>query len=250
MTWRLGIWGGALAAAAMAVTALVWLLTADFAAIDILRFDDVSRMPTLGEGHTVVQTFVAPRDGLSRVDLNIEPGPSATGRLQFDLLESPAPDRLPSGEPLRELDVDIGSLESEGMQRFRFEPVAGSGGKTYAVQLTGTGDVSPRGSAGNVLPAGVLFVDGKPTGGDLSLAVYHTSGIGGLLEKNLPFRPPVLSSPAFFVTLFTVAAASFGWLLWTLAASQPPARGPDEPSGAVTGPAGRRPKQIQPGDGT
>ena len=80
MTWRLGIWGGALAAAAMAVTALVWLLTADFAAIDILRFDDTSRMPSLGEGHTVVQTFVAPQEGLSRVDLNLEPGPSATGR--------------------------------------------------------------------------------------------------------------------------------------------------------------------------
>ncbi len=236
-------WGAAAAAAAAVLAVLAWFFSANFSLLDIVRFDATNLLPRLDKGHVVVQTFVAPHDNLSRIDISFERGADSGGSVTFQLLEVPDPGRLPAGQPLHEESIEVSDIQKNGMQQFSFDPVPGSQGKAYAVRLTGTGDVRPRASSANALADADLFVDGKPADSDLSFASFHAGGAGGLLAKLSPFRPFPLRSEVFFVALLLIAAACTGWLLFTIAAGTANRCGPHDDGQPRSGSAGdKRPR--------
>jgi len=198
----------------MSLLALVWLSNASYQIIDFLRVDDTVHLPALEDGHQVVQSFIAPEDGLSRVDIMIVQGGSSGGQVKFELLSVSDLSLVPDdATTIREVHEDVSSLESTDPHRFEFEPVPDSAGRAYAVRLSGNGET--RSGSDSLL--GDLFLDGRPIAGDLRFAVFHTTGIGGLLARIAPFRPLWLGSSSFFIGLFTVGAACCGFLLWMIA---------------------------------
>lgn len=217
MKARIIRWGTAMTAVAMSLLALAWLFGSSYQVIDFLRLDGTKYLPPLEDGHQVVQTFRAPHDGLSRVDIMVEQGEASAGEVRFELMEAPNLDQVPNfTATLREVHTDVSSLGSTGMHRFEFDPVQDSGGRSFAVRLSGSGNVR---YGGDSLSGAFLFLDDKPVSGDLGFVVFHATDISGLLTKVSSFRPYLLKSATFFIGIFILGAACFGWLLWMIATS-------------------------------
>ncbi|MFA5802759.1 MAG: hypothetical protein WC911_09840 [Thermoleophilia bacterium] len=218
-------WLGLLAALLVAGAAAVWLLGSGFPLMDRFQFDCNNSLEPVGEGHELVQTFIAPEDGLSRVDLRFDVG-EAVGEqdLVFELWEiagSNADGTPVLGDRLREARVSSRDVAVFWMHRFEFEPVADSGGKTYAMRITSSAPegnaLKLRASDKDVYEGGAVFQDGKPEDADLSFALFHEAGAMQTLERIKPFRPFPLNRAEFFVVVFLAASAAFGWLLWYIA---------------------------------
>jgi len=218
-------WLGILAALLVAAAAAVWLLGSGFPLMDRFQFDCNNSLRPVSEGHELVQTFVAPEDGLSRVDLRFDVGDSVGEQdLVFELRETggSGPDGTPVlGDKIREARVSSRDVAVFWMQRFEFEPVTDSRGKTYAMRIT---SLAPDGSAlrlrasnKDVYEGGAVFQDGRAEDADLSFALFHEAEALQALERIKPFRPFPLNRAEFFVAVFLIAAAAFGWLLWYIA---------------------------------
>ena len=121
--------------------------------------------------------------------------------------------------------MDTGSASNTFRHSFEFESVAVTPGSAYAIRLTSDDSedaaVSPAGWPVNNYNGGGLFVDGKPTYGDLYFAFFHSGGVGEILDKMKPWRPFPLNKSAFVVAMFLTAAGTFGWLLWMVIAGLP-----------------------------
>lgn len=209
-------------ALALLAAAVLWLAGSSFPLIDRLLFDNTNYMRPLSNGHIFVQTFKAPLDNLSRVDIQIDKASSqTTGSLHFQLAEITGEGDLLApgvwGKVIRRIDFDAADIDPYEWHRFKFSPIPDSGGKNYAVMLWGeapeTDGIRPRGSGGDRYQEGILFIDGKKADFDLSLSLFHETNAPELLAKNSPFRPWPLSSRLLFVFLFLVGTVAFGWLL-------------------------------------
>ncbi|MFA6001000.1 MAG: hypothetical protein WC828_02685 [Thermoleophilia bacterium] len=224
---RLGrnTWLGLLAALLVAAAAAVWLLVSGFPLMDRFQFDCNNTLKPMAEGHELVQTFVAPEDGLSRVDLRFYENDTVGEQdLVFELWDvlGSNPDGTPVlGEKIRESRVSSRDVALFWMHRFEFEPVADSQGKTYAMRITSSAPdgaaLRLRASNKDVYDGGAVFQDGKVEDADLSFVLFHEAGVWQALDRISPFRPFPLNSAGLFVAVFLLAAAAFGWLLWYIA---------------------------------
>ncbi|MHB1391304.1 MAG: hypothetical protein ACYCXF_08795 [Thermoleophilia bacterium] len=214
-----------LAAALVAALAAIWLATAHFQIIERLQFVGAAPMRPVSSGHELLQTFTAPTDQISRIDLTLsKPDPGVGGRLLIQLVEISAQDTeagIAVGAPLREVSFDTQSLDYTVINRFEFEPVAVRPGGIYGIRLTSDDpeEIAVRAGAspGSDYDGGRLFIDGKPTDADLYFALFREGDAGELLQKIGPFRPFPLNSTAFNLAVLLVGAGAFGWLLWAVA---------------------------------
>ena len=208
----------------MAAVAL-WFFTAGFSLLDKLQPGASNALGRVSADHEVVQTFTAVSDNLSRVELVInKTDPHSQGSLRLQVLEfeGTQADGAPIlGEALRESRLDTGSFDYLGGHRFQFDPLTVSPGAVYALRVTSdsteTAEVWLMGSGSDPYKGGSLFKDGIPANGDLYFALYQSTDAGGLLDKNIPFRPAPLNSAILFGILFILGAGSFGWLLAEIA---------------------------------
>jgi len=131
--------------------------------------------PPLADGRALSQTFVSPRSGLQAVELLL---------VAYDAERS-----LPKGSEmvltLERIDEAGGeatrtALALEGRRhndvlRFAFAPLGDSGGATYRLTFSATGDasVSVWHTAGDAYAHGEMYLDGAPVPGDLYFRTQH-----------------------------------------------------------------------------
>lgn len=221
------IWIPAASAAFMAIVAGAWFFGSSYDLMDTFEYKCAIMIEPMSTRKDVVQTFEAPEDNLSRIDVYLGiMGLSGDEQISFELYEVEGDPSAPGLQPLKK-KVREASLKPElffWMHRIGFEPIADSGGKTYAMKLKGTpspgSDVRPWASGSDTYHGGTLYLDGIPTGRDLSFALFHEEGAGGIFDRLKPFRPFPLGSGVFFSLLLLTAGGAFGWLLRIIARSQ------------------------------
>lgn len=222
------IWLPATAAIVVAAVAALWFFGSSYHFLDRYQFNGLTLLPPLSDSSDVVQTFRAPENGLSRVDLDLSIESYQGGEeVVFELYA------LGEGLSTAERPVLANKVREVRkkpdftccmLQRFSFEPIEDSGGRIYAIRLgrgsrDGGGPVQPRVSDIDAYADGGLFVEGKPTGKDLKFALFHEDGAGGIFARLKPFRPFPLDQGFFFTAMLLAAAGSFGWLLRVVARS-------------------------------
>lgn len=217
----------------LAAVACLWLLTVKVPVFD-KQVTEATRITGWGEPVTeLTQSFVAPADDLSRVDLRLGSyPPEPRGALLFQLIEKEAQTGV-AGQVIREQHLPAGQYASHEMTRVEFEPVAGSRGREYIIRLSSEDPASWRDgiavTESDVYGEGGLVIDGQPREFDLNIAIYHAAGAGELFAARIePFRPAPFSNPWFFAALFVLGAALFGWLLFGLCRPAPPGTGEEE----------------------
>lgn len=223
-------------AVVMLALAGAWLARASFPEIDRLQFNDGAWTAPVSRGHSLVQTFRAPADSLSRIDLKFDraPGPGGSLRLELFELKPEPPGRAPLlGRRLAVTAISEQTFVYEDIRRFDFSQALLTPGKTYAFRLSSNDSaghaVKASESFGDVYHGGGLYIDGEPTGTDLYFGLFHNTHAGSLLARIAPWRPWPLRSAAFYSGLFLGGAALFGWLLWGVAAAVPEARRENNP---------------------
>lgn len=172
---------------------------------------------------SVVQSFTARRDGLSRIDVKV--GTYArvnTGTLTLHLREHP------DGPDIRSLAVDVSKLRDNAYLPFTFEPIWDSADRQYYLVLTSSGSregnaVTVWASRCDCLSDGSLL-RGQPAPSaepvqDLLLVTYFTAeGVQGrlavLAERVNAFKPAWLGWPVL-VVLAVLAGLSFTALWYT-----------------------------------
>lgn len=225
----------ALAAVALAVASGLWLFASTFNFMDRgdLPYRPTILLDPLSAGHEVVQTFQAPENELSRVDILLNVPSHGGGDIAFELYdlgygwEASRPPVLE--KKVREVIVKPG-FDNISLHRFSFGPIEDSRGRSYAIKLgggMGGAPVQPRASEANAICANVycdrlhldggLFIDGRPTDRDLVFELFHQDGAAGFFARIDPFRPFPLNRGFFFISLLLAASGSLGWLLAVVA---------------------------------
>ncbi|MHB8793709.1 MAG: hypothetical protein ACYC6O_10295 [Thermoleophilia bacterium] len=228
---RKGNWLPLLAAVLLVIVAMGWFITEDFSLADKIQLVSSEDDWPVGSGHELVQTITANQDEITRIDLVMgRKQPYSGGEMRVQIVESGDADQagVPApGEVLSETVLDTSSYDYNAIRRIEFDPVKLVPGRTYAIRLTSDDSleeaVIPGSSKEDSYEGGQLFYDGKPEDADLFFAFYHSDGADGLLQKMEPWRPFPLNSRVFVVILFAAGAAAFGWLLYVIAATDPPA---------------------------
>lgn len=205
----------------------LWLFTVSFPELDKKQPDAGAALGAVDAKHEIVQTFVAPEDRISRVELvlnKIDPTSGGSLRLQIVEFLGSHSDGTPSlGNILSESRLDTGTFDYLGGHRFDFDQLSVTPGSQYALRLVSDNPpqagVSPFGTEADAYKDGRLYKDGYPVKGDLYFEIYHSTGIAGLLAKNEAFRPWPLKRAIFFEGLFVAGAGLVGLLLWEMAAS-------------------------------
>jgi hypothetical protein len=156
---------------------------------------------------TVGQTFVAPFDGLYRVDVFLSPsGGTDKGDVLFHVRTAPD-----AGEDLRSGVVNASNVKSAGWFQIEFAPISDSGGKGYYFLLE-----SPSSTPGDTFSAsrssldryrdGVYYLDGAPSDGDLAFQIHSQPGLiswmQGLCRLLAQDKPSIWGDPAFYGALF------------------------------------------------
>ena len=210
----------------MALVALIWLITARFAAIDVLTLPS-GKLYEVSSRHTVEQTFIAPQDGLSRVDSWLSPSTAACNlTFQVEAIKD-AGSESPPADPqvIRQFTIPANSIDPFENTRFEFDAVPDSGGKAYAFRLTSDcpagQPVLARGDLYDTYAQGRFFSNGALMSQDMSFSAFHQTAAADLLKRIEPFRPPLLDSRVTFILLFLAGGGIFGWLLWHVAAGGP-----------------------------
>lgn len=205
----------------LAAAACLWLLMVQVPVLDE-QVTERARVSAWGEPvRELTQSFVAPADNLSRIDLRLGSYPPvARGGLLFQLIDEQAsPDA--ASRFIREQHLPPGDYASHEMTRVEFEPVSGSRGREYVIRLSSEDSACWRDgiavTESDVYEEGGLVIDGQPRDFDLNFALYHAASAGELFAARIePFRPAPFNNPWFFASLFGLGAALFGWLLFEL----------------------------------
>ena len=227
----MGGWNGLrpwMAAVLVSLVALIWLTTATFSLVDKNQVLGHASMQPVSAGHELVQTFKAPGDRISRIDLILnKPNPGQDGELRIQLVEASSTDNADTvilGKTLKEISLDTKTFDLSSRYSLDFELVDVIPGNSYAIRLTSDDleetAVNPGGWEVNNYSRGRLFVDSEPTDADLYFALFHNTGVRETLGKMKPWRPYPLNRGFFVVGLFLIGAFAFGWLLRLVATDE------------------------------
>jgi len=159
---------------------------------------------TLEAGITVGQTFVAYADGLSGIEVFLQPRETGSGVLRFRLRADPQ-----SVDDLATTNVPLESIDTSGFYRFMFSPQSGSMRRYYYGQLEMEGQ-------------GSVEVGGAPPSTYLDGALYRgTQPADAQMAFNLLFDPwlalrSFAGEALTWVVLIGIGLAAFvmpGWAL-------------------------------------
>lgn len=216
-------WLPATAAALLAAVTALWFFESSYQFLDRYQYNVQTLLGPLRAGSDVVQTFRAPENGLSRIDLDLDLQPESREEVVLELydlgVDPVASDKPPALEnKVREIRKTPAPLMFSMLQRFSFDPIPDSAGRNYAIRLGlggagGGAPVEPKVSDADAYADGSLFVGDNPAGKDLRFALFHEDGPAGIFARIESFRPYPLNRSYFFTALLLGAAGSFGWLV-------------------------------------
>lgn len=209
-----------IAAASVFILAHIWLVF--FKTWDTLEINsrpNAVPSPQIMGGTEIGQTFVAPSDGLSRIDVMFGTyGRDNDRDVFFRVWEG-----RQRHKPVAEIVFNASDVLNNLYTPIAFDPVAGSGGRHYVFSLS-----SPDSTLDNALsvwinpadvyPGGRAFLNGRPLSGDLTFRTYSRRTpaqewsriLAGVPE--LPgFRGPSLLIAAFL--LFEAVQVAFFLML-------------------------------------
>src|SRR5690606_17486213 len=144
--------------------------------LDALQDRTAAPAEQLSAGHSLSQTFVAGKPGLSAVEVVLAVYPpeegSAEGELVLSLREAGADS--PSFARQR---LPVGDLVHNARQRLAFAPQPQSAGRAYELRLEATTAAPARATVwmadDDAYPAGARSLDGRPVAGDLSFRAFY-----------------------------------------------------------------------------
>ena len=176
---------------------------------------------------TVGQAFVAPFDGLYRIDVYVGPGAQANkANLLFHLRAAPG-----ATQDLRFGALSASSVKGEGWMEFQFPSIPDSGGKSYFLLIESPSSTSEdalsvslrSGPAG--LRDGTYYLNGAPTDGDVALEYYCQPGpvawLAGLFRLLGQGKPSISGQPLFYGGLFAVYAILLAVVAYILVHTKP-----------------------------
>ena len=159
---------------------LVLLLAGcSFEAVEIQQEQASSLAGELLDGGSFGQTFLPQHDDLSRIDLYTATyARENTQAVIFQISSAPSDD-VAAGVPQELVRVELGAaqISNSGPTVIAFPPLAGRTGETLYFSIESPG--SAQGDAitiyreeGDVYPGGQMYLDGKPTNGDIAFIAY------------------------------------------------------------------------------
>jgi hypothetical protein len=222
-------------AALLPLTLGVFLLAWTWSLVDGPRFDSVPTTRELfsyrtdtpvGEitsGVAIEQSFLATRDYLTQVDINMatyvrDNSPD----LVFELVDE-------NGVTVRRVEVRPETIIDNQFHAFRFEPIADSTGEQYIARLT-----SPDGQIGDAFtawagdcdcyPGGALFVNGveQPDSELAMRASYTRPGVvvwRELLDRMSQYKPLIFKGAGLVLVAAIATAMSLAALGWVAGAA-------------------------------
>ena len=156
---------------------------------------------------TVGQTFRAEANNMSAIGLYLAPytQKQPTGRIMLHLRSSPD-----TRDDLRRAVIPALAVKKDSEERFLFDPIPGSSGKIYYLELeypdgasdhaVGVQFETPENTEGREYGAGERYLDREPAGGDLGFALYHRERpmLGVQLASGLIVAGLALLAQTFF----------------------------------------------------
>lgn len=133
-------------------------------------------------GESVGQTFVAYFDGLSGVEVFLQPEVPGDGALHLRLYASPE-----SGEDVAQTSLPLASITSPGWYRFELTPQAGSFRQYFyaVIDLEGRGQVRVGAASGETFLNGSLYRDHQPVDAQMAFNLLYDQSLslGGLVRE-------------------------------------------------------------------
>jgi hypothetical protein len=130
--------------------------------------------PPLAQGTKLAQVFVAPHDGLTKVEMFVATYTKTipTGTLQFSLLEGAGGPRVVATG-----SMPLAQVKDNSFIPFEFPPISDSGRKTYTLQLSSSDlpsgyPLSAWLSKADIYPDGKFLVNGNPVTGSAALTAF------------------------------------------------------------------------------
>ncbi|MDW7760068.1 MAG: hypothetical protein SCM96_05450 [Acidobacteriota bacterium] len=163
-----------IAAASVFVLAHIWLVF--FKAWDTLEINsrpNAVPSPHIMGGTEIGQTFVAPSDGLSRIDVMFGTyGRDNNEDVFFKLWEG-----RQGQKPVAEIVFNASDVLNNLFTPIAFDPVAGSGGRHYIFILSSPDSTLDNAlsvwmNTADVYPGGRAILNGRPLTGDLTFRTY------------------------------------------------------------------------------
>jgi hypothetical protein len=175
---------------------------------------------------SVSQSFVAPRNGLNRIDLLLHTYQRQNSRdVSLSLWELSSTDNLTQGQKVVDLNFNAATVQDGNWRTFTFAPIAESAGKPYLIVLQ-----SPESTPGDAITVGGIewdsyapgaaFLGTTPLRADISFRACYQMGalekIQVLSQQISRHRPVWWGQPLFYGTLIVVYALLLAGLFWQL----------------------------------
>lgn len=181
------------------------------------------------EERIIGQSFIAPRDGLNRIDLFLQTyGRPNTGDVFLRLLEVPPGLANPlEGREVFSTVFNAATVQDQAWRTFTFPPLAGSAGRTYVIALASPGSVTGNaitvgGIERDLYAPGGAFLGAVPVLADITFracfdmtAGERLSLLAGQISRG---RPGPWGAAAFYLLQLLAYAGLLLGFLWRLAA--------------------------------
>lgn len=123
---------------------------------------------------SIAQSFVSPRDGLSKLELELAATPNLRDNGRIRLVEGDGPD----GKAVYDAPLSAARFTRNPYLTISFPPIANSRGITYTVVIETpgkplSGSVDARYNSFDTLSSGSFYANGEQQKGDLTLAAYY-----------------------------------------------------------------------------
>ena len=147
-------------------------------ALDVDIFPNTIPSPKIHGENKIGQTFVAQRNNLARIDVNM----AAYGRdndknIYFRLWE-----QIPKRKLIAEIEFNASEVKDNAYKTIKFKPIRHSKGKKYALFFSSPGSnpdnsISVWMNEDNIYREGDFLLNNTPSGGDLTFRVYSKRSI-------------------------------------------------------------------------
>jgi hypothetical protein len=181
---------------------------------------DSTSAPLAGDTR-VGQAFVAPMDGLYRIEVVLVPAPEDTDRpLILHLTAGPT-----AQEDLYTAEFSTTEIDPATALGFEFGPIRDSKGREFFFYLESPGTdleeaPSVRFSPNSTLEPADAYLNGEPLAGDLAFHSFYTlrtrDKVGLLLSRMTEDRPYLMGSEAFYLVLAAAYVLVLGAFLYKL----------------------------------
>ena len=214
------------------------LVGCSYEAVEIQQERASSLAGELLDGYTIGQTFTLQHDGLSRIDLYTATyARENTQGVIFQISSAPSDDVAAGvSQELVRVELAAAQISNSGPTVITFPPLLGIAGKTLYFSFESPGSVP--GDAitvymeeGDVYPGGQMYLDDKPTNGDIAFIAYtqESFSFGDIWED---FYSRASLDRSFFIfycfLLLLVLIALIVTFVWSVRR-----RGADEPAEPV-----------------